>query len=94
MLGVCIPTRTGRRSARTQGPFSTGQLAAISSFFDGGRCAEACRHEITRIIREGYLRASWSIESRARLVFFSTLCPRQDRTNRPEWNEKVFHVDI
>lgn len=50
--------------------------------------AEACRHEITRIIREGYLRASWSIESRARLVFFlfffSTLCPRQDRTNRPE----------
>ena len=35
--------------------------------------AEACRHEITRIIREGYLRASWSIESRARLVFFSLI---------------------
>ena len=39
VLDVCIPTRTGPRSARTQGPFSTGQLAAISSFFDGGRCA-------------------------------------------------------
>ena len=57
--------------------------------------AEACRHEITRIIREGYLRASWSIESRARLVFFSLFFfPRQDRTNRPERNEKVFHVGI